>query len=158
MFDSLDPTINWLELLPSYLIQNLIKNENKVLELEKLRSHALFHILPLSNFMFAEIILGSPWAISRTQENVYMMAKKVMPDSSEKELLEVVFRTRVFPQNPVGLKMTEDEIGKKMENINSLNDLIEYFVQRDKEEPRLTHDIFGIGKRIVMKMDKILER
>ncbi|MDP8314161.1 MAG: hypothetical protein RAP70_03700 [Candidatus Celaenobacter antarcticus] len=154
MFDSL----GWLEFLPSYLIQNLIKNENKVLELVKLRSHAFFHILPLSNDMFAEIILSSNWAIRRTQENIYIMAKKTMLDKSEKELLEVVFRTRVFPQNPVGLKMTEEEIDKALRNINSLSDLKEYFVQRDKEEPRLHHDTFGIGKKIINKVDRILER
>lgn len=149
-----DPTIWWLAQLPS----NLRPDENKVEELEKLRSHAIFHILPVPNDMFAELIISSNWVIRRVQENVYKMAKEDMPSASEKELLEAVFKTRVFPKNPVGLKMTEEEIDKALRNINSLSDLKEYFVQREKEEPRLHHDTFGIGKRIINKVDKILER
>ena len=149
-----DPTIWWLKQLPS----NLRPDENKVEKLERLRSHAICRIFRLPNDMFAEIILSSRWATRRVQENVYMMAKEKMPDASEQELLEAVFRSRIFPQNPAGLKMTEEEIDKEMKNINSLNDLIEYFVQRDKEEPRFLRDVFGAGKRVTNKVDKILER
>ena len=149
-----DPTIWWLEQLP----RNLRPDENKVEELEKLRSHAIFHILPLPNDIFAEMILSSHWATRRIQENVYMMAKEKMPSASEKELLDAVFRSRIFPQNPAGLNMTEEEIDKEMRNINSLNDLIEYFMQRDKEEPRFLRDLFGASKRIANKVDKMLER
>jgi len=149
-----DPKIWWLEQLPS----NLRPDENKVEELERLRSHAICHIFPLPNDMFTEIILSSRWATRRVQENVYMVAKEKMPDASEKELLEAVFRSRIFPQNPAGLEMTEEKIDRETGNINSLNDLIEYFVQRDKEEPRLSRDVFGAGKRIANKVDKMLER
>jgi len=149
-----DPKIWWLEQLPS----NLRPDENKVEELERLRSHAICHILPLPNDMFTEIILSSRWAIRRVQENVYMMAKEKMPYASEKELLEAVFRSRISPQNPAGLEMTEEEFDKEMRNINSLNDLIQYFVQRDKEKPRFLRDAFGAGKRITNKVDKMLER
>ena len=149
-----DPTIWWLEQLP----RNLKPDENKVEELERLRSHAVFHILPLPNDIFAEMILISHWATRRIQENVYMMAKEKMPSASEKELLNTVFRSRIFPQNPAGLKMPEEEIDKEMRNINSLNDLIEYFMQRDKEEPHFLRDLFGVSKRIANKVDKILER
>ena len=149
-----DPKIWWLERLPS----NLRPDENKVEELERLRSHAICHIFPLANDMFTEIILSSRWAIRRVQENVYMIAKEKMPDASEKELLEAVFRSRIFPQNPAGLEMTEEEIDKEMRNINSLSGLIEYFVKRDKEESSFIRDVFGVGKRIANKVDKILER
>jgi len=149
-----DPKIWWLEQLPS----NLRPDENKMEELERLRSHAICHIFPLPNDMFTEIILSSRWAIRRVQENVYMMAKEKMPDASERELLEAVFRSRIFPQNPAGLEMTEEEIDKEMRNINSLNGLIEYFVKRDKEESSFIRDVFGVGKRIANKVDKILER
>ena len=87
-----------------------------------------------------------------------MMAKEKMPDASEKELLEAVFRSRLFPQNPAGLEMTEEEFDKEMRNINSLNDLIQYFVQRDKEAPQYRRDIFGTGKRIASKVDNILDK
>jgi len=149
-----DPKIWWLERLPS----NLRPDENKVEELERLRSHAICHIFPLPNVMFTGIILTSRWATRRVQENVYMMAKEKFPNASEKELLQVVFRSRIFPQNPAGLEMTEEEINKEMRNINSLDELIQYFVSRDKEEPRFLRDVFGAGKRIANKVDKILER
>lgn len=86
-----------------------------------------------------------------------MMAKEKMPDASEKELIEAVFRSRIYPQNPAGLEITEEELDKEMKNINSLNDLIQYFIQRDKEETRFLRDIFGAGKRIVKKVDRVLE-
>ena len=149
-----DSKIWWLEQLPS----NLRPDENKVEELERLRSHAICHIFPLPNDMFIEIILSSRWATRRVQENAYIMAKKKMPNASENELLEVVFRSRLFPQNPAGLEMTEEEIDKEMRNINSLNDLIRYCVQRDKEVPQFHRDVFGTGKRIANKVSKILER
>ena len=147
----------WFKQLP----HNLKPDDDKVEELEKLRSRAVFGILPLPNDIFVVVILSSAWAMHRTQENVYAMAKEKMPDASEKEILKAVLRSRIFPQNPAGLKMTEEEINKEMQNINSLNDLIECFLQKEKierEKSRFIRDIFGIGKNIANKVDKILEK
>ena len=148
MSNLFNPEISWLEQLPS----NLRPDDYKVEELENLRSH--YHI---PNNIFIGIILSSPAITRRVQKNVYNIAKEKMPNALEKELLEAVFRTRIFPQNPVGLKMNEKEIQKEIENINSLNDLIEFFIQRDKEEARFTRDLFGIGSKIAKKIDTILE-
>ena len=154
MSNFFDRKILWLEQLPI----NLRPDENKVEELERLRSHAVCYIFSLPNDMFIEIILSSRWATRQVQENVYNMAKEKMPDASEKELLEAVFRSRLFPQNPAGLEMTKEEFEKEMQNINSLNDLIQYFVKRDKENARFLRDVFGVGRRIANKVDKILEK
>ena len=143
-----NPEISWLEQLPS----NLKPDNDKVEELENLRSH--YHI---PNNIFIGIITSSPEITRRVQENVYKMAKEKMPNASEKEVLETVFRTRVFPQNPAGLKMTEKEIRKVIQNINSLSDLIEYFIQKDKEESRFQRDILGIVRKIANKIDNILK-
>lgn len=140
--------ISWLKQLPS----NLRPDNDRVEELENLRSH--YHI---PNNIFIGIITSSPEITRRVQGNVYKMAKDKMPNASEKEVLKAVFRTRVFPQNPAGLKMTEEEICKVIQNINSLNDLVEYFIQRDKEDPRFQRDIFSIGKKIANKIDNILK-
>ena len=148
MSNLFNPEISWLEQLPS----NLRPDNDKVEKLENLRSH--YHI---PNDIFIGIITSSPEIIRRVQENVYKMAKEEMPKASEKELLEAVFRTRIFPQNPAGLKMTEEEIRKEIKNINTLNDLVEYFIRRDKEEPRFQRDILGIGKKIANKIDNILK-
>ena len=53
--------------------------------------------------------------------------------------------------------MTEEEIRKGTQSINSLNDLVEYFIQKDKKEPRFQRDILGIGRKIVNKIDNILK-
>lgn len=148
MSNLFNPEISWLEQLPS----NLRPDNDKVEKLENLRSH--YHI---PNDIFIGIITSSPEIIRRVQENVYKMAKEEMPKASEKELLEAVFRTRIFPQNPSGLKMTEEEICKEIKNINTLNDLVEYFIRRDKEEPRFQRDILGIGKKIANKIDNMLK-
>ena len=148
MSNLVNPEISWLEQLPC----DLRPNNDKVEELENLRSH--YHI---PNNIFIGIITSSPEITRRVQGSIYNMAKEKMPKASEKKLLEAVFRTRIFPQNPAGLKMTEKEIQKEIENINSLNDLIEHFIQRDKEETRFTRDLFGIGSKIAKKIDTILE-
>ena len=148
MSDLFNPEISWLEQLPP----NLKPNDDKVEELENLRSHYL-----IPNNIFIGIITSSPEITRRVQRNVYKLAKEKMPNASEKEVLEVVFRTRVFPQNPAGLKMTEEEIRKEIQNINLLSDLVEYFIQRDKEDPRFQRDIFTIGKKIANKIDNILK-
>ena len=148
MSNLFNPEISWLEQLPS----NLRPKDDKVEKLENLRSHYL-----LPNEIFIGIFLSSPAITRQVQKNVYELAKEKTPNASEKELLEAVFRSRIFPQIPVGLKMTEEEIQKEIENINSLNDLIEYFIQRDKEEARFTRDLFGIGSKIAEKIDTILE-
>jgi hypothetical protein len=148
MEDSLNSNIWWFEQLPS----NLRPDEEKVAELEKVRCH--YH---LPNDLFVGIVLSSPEITRQVQKNIYNLAKGKMPNASEKELLEVVFRTRIFPQNPAGLKMTEEEVQKEMQDINSLNDLVEYFIQKDKEEPRFQRDLLGIGKKIADKIDNILK-
>ena len=131
----------------------------KVEELERLRSRGILGIFPIPGDLFAQIILNSAWALRKTQENIYTRAKIEMPDASEKERLEAVFRSRIFPQNPAGLEITEKEANKAIRNINSLNDLIEYFSQKEKPEIEngFIRDIFGLGKKIIPKVDEILE-
>lgn len=148
MSNLFNPEISWLKQLPS----NLRPDNDRVEELENLRSH-----YRIPNNIFIGTITSSPEITRRVQGNVYKMAKEKMPNASEKEVLKAVFRTRVFPQNPAGLKMTEEEICKVIQNINSLNDLVEYFIKRDKEEPRFQRDIFSIGKKIANEIDNILK-
>jgi len=138
----------WYEQLP----HNLKPDESRCEELEKLRKR--YH---MPNDIFLSVLLSSPMITRRVQENAYTKAKEQMPNAPEKELLEAVFRSRVFPQNPYGLKMSEEEIRGKVRNITSLQDLITYFIEEDKEEQRFQRDIFGIGKKLAKEIDRILE-
>ena len=142
-----DPGIWWPEQIP----HNLRPDETKCEELEKVRRR--YHI---PNDIFLGIILSSPAIARRVQENVYADAKKQMPDASEKDLLEAVFRSRVYPENPCGMKLTEEEVEQEMQRIHSLDDLIEQVIEIEKPEPRFQKDFFGISKRIAKKIDNIL--
>jgi len=144
----LESEVFWSEQLP----RNLRPNERQIEELEKLRRR-----YRLPNDMFL-MILGSSTAITRrVQENVYANAKQRMPKASEKELLEAVFKSRVFPQNPAGLRMTEEGIQREMQHIDCLEDLIKRITEIETQEPRFQRDIFGIGKRIAKRIDGILQ-
>ncbi len=137
---------------PEQLPHNLRPDEAKCEELEKLRRR--YH---MANDIFLGILLGSPAIARRVQENVYADAKKQMPDASEKDILEAVFRSRIYPSCPCGLKLTEEEVEQEMQRIHSLDDLKERVVEIEKHEPRLQKDFFGFGKSIARKIDNILE-
>lgn len=142
------PNIFWLEQLP----RNLRPNERQIEELEKLRRR-----YRLPNDTFVMILVSSPAITRRVQENVYANAKRQMPKASEKELLEAVFKSRVFPQNPTGLRMTEEEIQSEMQRIDCLEDLIKRITEIEEQEPRFQRDMFRIGKRIAKRIDGILQ-
>lgn len=138
----------WLEQLP----RNLMPDERQIEELEKLRRR-----YRLPNDMFLTILCGSPVITRRVQENVYATAKRRMPNASEKELLEAVFKIRVFPQNPAGLRISDDEIQREMQYINCLEDLITHVTEIETQELRFQRDLFGIGRRVAKRIDIILQ-
>lgn len=147
-FINIGPPKEWTASLPN----NLMPNIEQCNKLEKLRVR---HRIP--NDIFAELFISSSATTRKVQENVYSDAKKQMSNASEKELLDAVFRSRVFPQHPCGLKMNEQEIQETMKNINSLNDLKAYFVKIDEKEFPFPGGIVGIGKKLNQKISDILE-
>lgn len=141
MFSSLPPI--WLKKLPF----NLRPDQSKVKKLEALRSK-----YSIPHDLFTMRILSSPAITRQVQENVYIQVQKEKPLASQKELLETVFMTRALLPEPHGLGMTKEEIHKEMRNINTLSELIQYFIKRDEEKPAFP-DPLGIGRKI----DEILE-
>jgi len=96
--------------------------------------------------VFAWWVIGSPWTTQRIQESIYMRVKKAKPQALEKEILKDVFKTRAFAWPPVPVT-TEEEIDKAMESIDSLEDLVGYFIREEaKEIP--SPDPFGIGSMV----------
>lgn len=137
----------WLEQIP----RNLRPDDSKCEQLEKVRRK--YHI---PNDIFVGILLSSPAITRCVQENVYATAKENMPDASEQDVLEAVFRRRCFPQNPAGLKLTEEQIRKEMQSICTLEDLIKRITELEKDEAGFLRDPLRIGRRVAKKIDRIL--
>ena len=138
----------WLEQLP----RNLRPDEDKCEELEAVRRR--YH---LPHDLFVGIVASSPGITRRVQENIYADRKQRMPEASEKELLQAVFKNRVFPQNPGGLRITDEQIQKEMQHIHCLQDLIRRITEIETKESRFQRDIFGIGTRVAKRIDRILQ-
>jgi hypothetical protein len=141
--------IFWLEQIPP----SMKLDDDKVVKLERLRRR-----YALGNEEFLLMVLSSPAITRKVQENLYSIAKEQMPDASEEEVLKAVFRCRLFPQHPLGLQLTDDEIQAALQGIKSLNDLKQYFVEMDEKLGRVLRDPFGIGRKVANKIDQILER
>ena len=137
----------WLEQIP----RNLRPDDSKCEQLEKVRTR--YHI---PNDIFVEILLSSPAITRRVQENTYAAAKENMPNASERDVLEAVFRSRIFPQNPAGLKLTEEQVRQAMQSICTLEDLIRRITEMEKGEARFIRDPLRIGRRVAKKIDRIL--
>jgi len=136
---------NWL----NHLAPNLHPVPHKIEELENLRQ-----LWNIPDEMFAMQIVGSDWATRQVQKHVYAKFREEMSTASEKELLRAVFNSRALPPEPVGLGMTEEEAVEAMKSINSLDDIVNYFITKEKAEEPALPDPFGIGTRI----DEILSR
>jgi len=142
--------IFWLEQIP----YTLKPNDDKVVKPENLRRQ-----YGISNKEFVVMILNSPIITRKVQDHKYSRAREQMPNASEKELLEIVFRQRLFTQSIVGgVQLTQDEIQVTLQNINSLEDLKQYVVQMDEKQVRFLRDPFGIGKKVAKKINEILVR
>lgn len=137
----------WLEQIP----RNLRPDDSKCERLEKVRTK---HHIP--NDIFIGILLSSPAMTRRVQVNTYTAAKENMADASEKDVLEAVFRSRCFPQNPAGLKLTEEQVQEEMQSICTLEDLIIRITEIEKGEARFIRDPLRIGRKVAKKVDSIL--
>lgn len=130
----------WFNLLPSHLRPD----KKRMSELEKLR-----RAFNLSHEVLATGIMSSPETTRKVQRQCLRNLKNQNPGAPERELLKMVLISRIM--TPPSIDMTEQEMDKAMENINSFDDLCDYIIALDEKE-LLFPDISGIGKRI----DKIL--
>lgn len=143
--------IFWLEQIP----QSLKPDDDKVVRLENLRKQ-----YGIPNKEFIVMIMNSPIVTCKVQEHKYSRAKEQMPNASEKEVLEIVFRQRLFTQSLYGgvRLITQDQIQVALQNINSLEDLKQYIIQMESKHARPLRDPFGIGKKVAKIIDEILVR
>lgn len=133
---------DWIELIPYHLRPEW----EQIRELENLRSE--YNIPP---DLFAMRILSSPSSTIKTQRHTFKYFSSRNPFASERDLLRMVLKQRL--QTPPITEMSKEEIDAAMENINSFEDLCDYVISIDEQEPS-TPDPLGIGKKI----DAILAR
>lgn len=109
-------------------------------ELEKLRTR-----YDIPHNALASRIMSSPATTRKTQAHLYEILRIQYPELSEKEVLRKVLISRMM--TPPSYGITEKEVQQAMENINSFDDLCDYIIALDEQEPA-SPDPFGIGKCI----------
>lgn len=117
-----------------------ILGKEQVDELEKLRSK-----YDIPHDALVARIACSPAITRKIQRQSYDILKTQYPESSEKFLLEMALWLRI--STPPGYEISDQEVGQALENINSFDDLCDYIIELDDQEPAFP-DPFGIGKRI----------
>ncbi len=141
--------LNWLNHLEPYLHSAL----GKIKELENLRQ-----LWNIPDEVFAMGIWGTDWATGQTQRKLYEEAKQMNPRASDKEIFREIIMSRTrspldleIPlglETPLlGLDMNEKEVDKAVESINSIDDLVDFVLSKESEEPPWP-DPLGIRSRV----------
>jgi len=126
----------WIKLLPS----NLRPNEKRIGKLEKLRS-----AFGIPHEALVMRVSSSSITTRRVQRNCFETFKAHNPQASQKELLTMVFLSRI--QTPSLIEMTKEEIDQAIKSINSFDELCDCIIKLEEKEPSFP-DLFGIGKVI----------
>ena len=114
----------------------------KVKSLENLRQH-----LDIPDEDFTMLILSTTWATEQLQRKLFAEMKEMYPKASDKELFKVIIKSRTEESIPFGLDISDKEMEEAVQSMNSLDDLIEFVLSKEKGEPDWP-DPFGIGNRI----------
>lgn len=131
----------WVKSLSS----NLRPDKKRIRELEKLRIK-----FGIAHDLFSMRVGGSPATTRKVQKYCLEDFRTRNPGASEKELFRMVLISRIqapAPESPGYSGMTEEKIDEAMRSINSFDELCDYIIALDEQEPP-SPDPFGIGKRI----------
>jgi len=96
---------------------------------------------------FAMTIIGTYWATEQLQRQLFERGKDEAPRASDKEIFREIITSRTENRIPLGLDMNEEEIEKAIESINSIDDLVDFVLSKESEEPPWP-DPLGIRSRI----------
>lgn len=130
--------LNWL----NHSEPGLHPTPLKIKELEDLRK-----LGGIPDEVFAMGIMGTYWATELIQRKAYEIAKQMNPRASNKEIFKEIIMNRTKNRIPLGLDMSEEEVDKKVESINSIDDLVEFVLSKESEEP-LWPDPLGIRSKV----------
>jgi hypothetical protein len=138
----------WVKLLPS----NLRPDKKQVNKLENLRIK-----FGIPHDTLAMRILSSPATTRRVQNQCLENFRAKNPEVSEKELFRMVLVSRIQTIESDGFcRMTNQEIDEVMKDINSFDELCDYIISIDEQEP-VFPDPLGIGKQIdeILAMEEV---
>jgi len=131
--------LHWLNHLPPYLHPT----PHKIKELENLRQ-----LWGIPDEVFATMgIAGTDWATEQVQRQLFERGKDEAPRASDKEIFREIITSRTENRMPFGLDISEEEIDKAMESINSIDDLARYILLKESKEPYWPGPL-GIRNRI----------
>jgi len=136
-------------------------NSKTIHKLEALRMN-----LNIPDEHFTMNIMMTPWGVRKLQWHMYEQAKQQFPNSTEREIWEMVFISRInvkfltidMPSDIGSTPLTGDEIldivnnkDEIINNFNSFSDLVDYLVELDKKENR-----FFDPSGLTIDIDRIL--
>jgi len=141
--------LNWLNHLEPYLHPAL----RQIKELEDLRQ-----LWNIPDKVFAMGIWGTDYATGQIQRKLYEQGRQMNPRASDKEVFREIIMSRTRSpldlEIPLGLEipflrldMNEEEIGRTVESINSMDDLVEFVLSKESEEPPWP-DPLGIRSKV----------
>jgi len=131
----------WAESLSS----DLRPDKKRIREIEKLRIK-----FGIAHELFSMRVLGSPATTRKVQKHCLGDFRVSNPGASEKELFRMILISRIQApplESPGYSGMTEEKIDEAMRSISSFDELCDYIIALDEQEPP-SPDPFGIGKRI----------
>ena len=126
--------------------------------IDKLEALRVKYEIPSEAFAYG--LSSYPGAARILQISLYRQAGEKWPNLSEKDLLRNVFVERALRPEPYGYGMTPEEFEGVMKKINSLEELCDYVVSKDLQEPEYEFDLSeweedinmlkkaGIGRKI----------
>jgi len=119
---------------------DLRPDEKRIEELERLRVE-----FGIPHEALAMRVMSSPATTRKVQKKCLETWRIQNPGKSERELFKMVLISRI--QAPPSFEMTEPEIDEALKNINSFDELCDYIIKLDEQEPSFP-DPLGIGRRI----------
>jgi len=122
----------WYRLLP----WKLRPTGERIKRLESIRTK-----YEIPEDIFANGLASCPSTTRLLQINLYKEAKKKWPSAPEWHLLKSILGGRALKPEPEGYGMTPEQFEEVMTGIGSLEELCDYVVSKDSEEPSQEFDL-----------------
>jgi Asp-tRNA(Asn)/Glu-tRNA(Gln) amidotransferase C subunit len=109
----------------------------------------------LDHMLFSDIIMQSYWTTKRIQRQLYDDEKKLYPELSDKLLFKEIIMSRTISRIPMGLDISEEEVERVVDHIESIEELIEYIIKKEREDE--SPDPNHMRRKMNDKISRIME-